>query len=344
MLAFVTRRAIPRNYERAATEFLRAIRAERSQRALARKLGYRGNPITDWEHGRRFPTAEEALRAARLVGVNLKESFRQFHPAPIHWQEDGSFAVSQWLDAIRGSTPNADIAHRAGLSRFAVSRFLRGTAHPRVPDFFSLIDSATGRLPDFVAAMVPIDRVPSLKRRHSAALAARRAAYDAPWTEAILRVLESPAYASLSKHDDTWIARRLGISIEQVRVSISLLKRSRVIRRSERGFRVRDISSVDTRGDPSGVNALLTHWSGVACARIPVRRPGDLLAYNVCSLAEADFKQAREILLRAFREVRSLAAASSPAERVTLINVQLIALDSGSQMELTRLAEQVVET
>ena len=57
-------RANPGNYGRTASEFLRAIRGGRSQRALARRLDYRANPITDWEHGRRFPTAEEALTDA----------------------------------------------------------------------------------------------------------------------------------------------------------------------------------------------------------------------------------------------------------------------------------------
>ncbi len=47
----------------AASQFLRAVRGKRSQVAFARRLGYRANPITDWENGRRYPTAAEAMEA-----------------------------------------------------------------------------------------------------------------------------------------------------------------------------------------------------------------------------------------------------------------------------------------
>ena len=49
--------------ELAARQLLRALRGKRSQVAFSRRLGYRGNPIADWEAGRRTPTAQEMLRA-----------------------------------------------------------------------------------------------------------------------------------------------------------------------------------------------------------------------------------------------------------------------------------------
>lgn len=63
-----------------ARQFLRAVRGARSQAAFSRKLGYRGNPVADWEAGRRFPTAEEALRACERVGIDVHAAFHRFHP------------------------------------------------------------------------------------------------------------------------------------------------------------------------------------------------------------------------------------------------------------------------
>jgi transcriptional regulator with XRE-family HTH domain len=319
------------NYETTAAEFLRALRGERSQRALARRLGYRRNPVTDWENKRRFPTGEEALRVARASGVNVKAALTSFHHAPLLEGTRGVYDVPTWLDALRGSTPTKDLAARAGVSRFAMGRWLRGDARPRLPHFFSVIDAATGRLPDLVAALVPMQRVPSLRARYQASQAARRAAYDAPWTEAILRVLESTSYRALPSHDDEWIARRLGIGRAEVRQSLDILRRAGAVRRLRGLYRVSNESTVDTRGDPARVAMLLAHWSQVAATRLPARLPTDLFAYNVFSLSTADYQRARELLRNTFREIRSLVAASEPVERVALLNVQLLTLDAGAE-------------
>src|SRR3954454_15226934 len=88
------------SYQRIAAEVLRALRGERSQRAFARRLGYRANPITDWEHARRFPTAVEALRAAHLFGVNVSAAFAEFHAAPPPLSDSaGRLAIAPWLTA-----------------------------------------------------------------------------------------------------------------------------------------------------------------------------------------------------------------------------------------------------
>jgi len=143
-------RANPGNYRQTASEFLRAVRGGRSQHALARRLGYRANPITDWEHGRRFPTAEEALRAAESVGIDVALAFTRFHPSPPPDRTRDGYRLDRWLDGIRGSTPVLDWARRARVSRFALGRWLRAEARPRLPDFFRVVDAATGRLPDLV--------------------------------------------------------------------------------------------------------------------------------------------------------------------------------------------------
>jgi transcriptional regulator with XRE-family HTH domain len=40
-----------------------------------------------------------------------------------------------------------DLAARTGLSRYSISRWLRGLAKPRLPDFLRLVDAISGRLP-----------------------------------------------------------------------------------------------------------------------------------------------------------------------------------------------------
>src|SRR5262245_25245621 len=127
-----------------ASQFLRAVRGKRSQVAFARRLGYRANPITDWENGRRFPTAAEAVRACERAGIDVSAAFARFYPAAAPPERCDNASLCAWLARARGSTPIGELAQRCARSRFSVARWLSGEAQPRLPDFFLLADAITG--------------------------------------------------------------------------------------------------------------------------------------------------------------------------------------------------------
>lgn len=308
----------------AASQFLRAVRGPRSQIAFARKLGYRANPITDWENGRRFPTAAEALRACERVGIDMSAAFARFHPAPPPPQRSGTTGLCQWLVQARGSTPIGALAERCDRSRFAVARWLSGEAQPRLPDFFALVDAMTGRLPDLIAELVPIEAVPALLARYRAASAARRLAFEEPWTEAVLRFMETESYRALPAHEPGWIGERLGIASEHERRCVDQLIAAGILREEEGRFTVSGQLTVDTRADPQALRQLMAHWSDVALNRFESRKESDMFAYNVLSVSHRDLTRIRELLRSTYREIRSIVAASEPAEVAALINLQLV--------------------
>lgn len=308
----------------AASQFVRAIRGSRSQIAFARRLGYRANPITDWENGRRYPTAAEAMRACERVGIDVSAAFARFHPAKPPPPKSGTQGLCDWLVLARGSTPIGALADRCGRSRFAVARWLSGDAQPRLPDFFLLVDAITGRLPDLIAELVPIEQVPALWPRHQAASAARRLAFEEPWTEAVLRCMETAAYDALTEHEPGWIAARLGIAREHEQRCVDKLVAAGILRREAERYRVTGALTVDTRADPEAVRQLMAHWSEVALGRFGSGRDTDLFAYNVLSVSNADLRRIRELLRSTYREIRSIVAASQPCETAALINLQLV--------------------
>lgn len=314
----------------AASELLRAVRGKRSQVAFARRLGYRANPITDWENGRRFPTAAEALRAATRAGIDVSAGLGRFHAATPPTQAELSAGAPEqlaaWLCALRGSTPIGAIAERSGRSRFAIARWLRGEAEPRLPDFLRLIDAVTGRLPDLVAEIVPIDEVPTLAPRHRTAAAAKRLAFEEPWTEAILRVLETSAYRARPTHDPAWLGHQLGVAPADIERCVARLLDAGIVQRDGAHLRVAGALTVDTRSDPAAMRGLLAHWCEVALARHGRGHSTDLFAYNVFSVTHADFARVRELLRSTFRELRAIVAASEPSETAALVNLQLVAL------------------
>lgn len=310
--------------ETAASQFLRALRGSRSQVQLARRLGYRGNPVTDWERGERFPTAEEALRIASLVRVDIVAACTRFSPSVPLERSGAELQLASWLDRLRGSRAVTALAARCGRSRFAISHWLKGTAKPRVPDFFRLLDAITGRLPEWVAEIVPIDEVPALAGRYHAAAAAKRLAFEKPWTEAIVRLLETTAYRRLERHQPGFIGEQLGIDLEEEAECLRRLLAARIVQKTKRKYTVSGQLTVDTQGGRQALHDLKRHWTHVAADRLRSPRSSDLFAYNVMSLSAADLVRVQERLREAFREVRAIVAVSEPAECTALLNLQVI--------------------
>jgi transcriptional regulator with XRE-family HTH domain len=310
--------------EQVASEFLRALRGRRSQVQLARRLGYRGNPMTDWERGERFPTAEEALRVAALSGVDVSAALARFAPTVRLRPTRAGFSLSMWLNDMRGDTPLKELAERVHASRFSVSRWLSGKAKPRLPDFFRLVDALTGRLPEWVAAFVDIEAVPSLLPRFRAVNAAKHLAFEQPWTEAVLRLLETEDYRRLRRHEPEFLAQRLGITPSEVETCLSRLQVADIVQRRGRRYLVKNQGAVDTQGGKHLLHALKRHWSLVAASRLTAPQASDYFAYNVISVSREDLERIQAKLRATFREIRTLVAGSRPEQVAALLNLQVV--------------------
>jgi transcriptional regulator with XRE-family HTH domain len=292
----------------AAQQLIRAFRGRRSQIAFARRLGYRANPVTDWEHGRRYPTARETLRIAHRVGVDVVAALERFAPGvPLQGRAE-SYELGPWMRGLLGQTRVSELARRMGRSRPTVSRWLGGVAHPRLHEFMEFVDATTGRLPDWVAELVPIEQVPSLVPRFRVTQAARRLAFERPWTE----------------HDAGWISRVLGLPRDEVTSCLEQLLAAEVIRvESDKYTEARPLS-VDTRGGRSALRAVKAHWANVAMGRALEPKPDDFFAYNLCSASRQDMARIQDVLQSAFREIRTIVAASGAPEEVALVNLHLV--------------------
>lgn len=308
-------------FGRAAAQLLRALRDRRSQIAVARRLGYSGNPVTDWEHGRRFPTAPEMLRMAQQLGVSLDGAFRLFEPTPAPGGKDWN--VAEWLDSLRGSTTTVELARRAGVSRFSVGRWLSGESVPRVHDFLRMLDAISGRAAEWVAAVVPIERVPELEPMFRRTTAARRLSMGLPWSEAVLRVMETRAYISRKHHSALYISRTLGIESTQVTEVILALAEAKVIEPHGHTYRVVGTLVVDTRVEPEVYDRSRRHWARVALERVQTGQE-TWFAYNVISVSKKDCDRIEQRLRAAFREVRGIVKASDPSEQAALLTIQLL--------------------
>jgi hypothetical protein len=81
----------------------------------------------------------------------------------------------------------------------------------------------------------------------------------------------------------------------------------------------------DTRHYPEAGRMLKIWWARQALERLERNDPG-LFSYNLFAVSERDYERLRELHLAYFRELRSIVAASQPAERVVLAHLSLLPL------------------
>jgi len=314
-----------------ARELLVVLRGQRSQVAWSRRLGYKSNVAYAWESGRRSPTAAETLRAARRTGVDLDGAMTRFYGNPPPWLEEtdpaSPEAVARLLEDLRGNTSVSDLARSAGLSRYSVSRWLSGTTQPKLADFLRLVEAASLRTIDLVAALVDPETVPTVAPIWKLLEARRRAGFELPWTQGILRALELDAYKALPAHQPGWIAEQLGITEDEEQRCIDFLHSTGQIELGTHYVETAFVYAVDTRRHPEIGRHLKEHWTAVAAERIRSGAPGQF-SYNIFTVSEADFERIRQMHLRYYRALRAVVAESEPGEKVCVANVQLFALDS----------------
>jgi transcriptional regulator with XRE-family HTH domain len=296
-------------------ELLRAIRGSRSQEAFSRKVGISVATVAAWENGRRFPTLPRTLAASEAVGVDAVAALMAFHAEPM---DPGDTAA--WLRSLQGDQRREDIATESGASVHQVGRWLSGRAEPRLPDLLTLVHAMTGRGEDLVAEWVGNDNVPSIQAAWRARDAARRVAWEHPWSEGILQVLA----VHPGPMDADAIARALNADNTATERALEALRAARLVRRRSGRYRVTQTQTVDTSAQPERVNDVKRHWAGIAAQSIGSEDPLHLSAYNVFSCSEDDLVIVREELLDAFRRARARIASSTPTDRAGLLMVQLV--------------------
>ena len=322
------------DYETLAKQLIRAVRGKRSQVAVSRRLHCRSNVLYAWESGRRWPTAATFLRLVLLRRVPLTEGIAEFlgglPPALARADWTQPTAAAGLLQHLRGGTTIVELARRVGVNRVSVARWLKGSAEPRLPDFLRMIEATSLRLLDFIALFASPAELPAAAAAWQVLEAQRRVAYELPWSHAVMRVLELEDYRALPAHQPGWIAARLGIALAEEQRCLEALAASRLIRKRQQRWVVEQVLAVDTRRNPEAGRQLKLHWTQVGQQRLPELEPSgeDLFSYNLFTIAERDWPSFRELHIAYYQELRRIVGGSQPAERVALVNLQLMRLDA----------------
>ena len=322
------------DYEQIAVDLVKALRGRRSQVGFSRRLGYESSAAHRWESRRSWPTATEFLSRIETLPLDLEAAYERFFQRRPHWLDENApgspEAVAAFLQQLRGKTPINDVAAACGHNRFTVSRWFKGSACPKLPDFLSLIEACSRRLLDFIQTLVDPSRLPSLKDQWLLLQRMRDVAYEAPWSHAGLRALEleHPPGALVP-----WLASTLGIREGQASEALELLASTGQVRDRDGQWRPSGTMTVNTGHDPARANALRVTWARLAVDRMAAGVPGHY-GYSLFAIGRNDLVRLRDLHVQYVRAMQDIIAASTQSECVALFCAQLFDLDPTSRNAL----------
>jgi len=229
------------------------------------------------------------------------------------------------LADLKGKRTLVETAATLSSSRYALARWLAGEAEPRLPDFLEVIEVTSLRLLDFIATFVDPALLPSVQAGWHQIQEARRAAYEMPWSHAILRALELASYKQLPVHPTGWLASQLNLTQKLEEEALQLLQRTGQIEMRSGKWQITNTITVDTRRDPHAAAQLKAWWFQVGKERFEQGAAG-VFSYNIFGVSHKDMIRLEELQRAHFRELRSIIAASEPVETVAVVNLQLFSL------------------
>jgi len=308
---------------------MRALRGRRSQSDFSRRLGYTSNVAYTWEAGRAWPSASRFFQIVESTGrsaVAVVATFHQHTPAGlVESSPVTKLGVASLLRDLRGHRTVNEVARVFGCKRHCVSRWFRGVAEPRLPDFLRLVDVLSLRLLDFIAAIVDPALLPSASEAWTCLQAARGTAYDAPWSHAVLRAIEIEGYQRLHSHVPGWLAGRIGITRAQEDDALYLLEAAGQIRLADGRWQVIDPHVVDTRYERIHARRLKEFWAQVAVDRLRAGVEG-VFSYNLFAVSKADLERIAALHRAYYRDLRAIVEQSRPTECVALATHNLVEL------------------
>ena len=157
-----------------------------------------------------------------------------------------------------------------------------------------MVEAASLRVLDFISVFVDPARLPSAAKAWRELENARRAAYEAPWSQAVLRCLELTEYRKLSKHRDGWIAHRIGIAESEERRCLELLTLTGQIHKKRGLYALRETRALDTRRDAAAARRVKAWWMKVASDRMEAGSDG-AFSYNVFAVSAADLERVNDL-------------------------------------------------
>ncbi len=303
-------------------ELLPLLRGRRSQARFSHFLGYRSNQAHRWETDRTIFLWRHFLHICQRLNLPLEAACRNI----LHYH--GSLkSAGPLVSHLLGDERQADSAKRMGVSRSIISRWRRGRIEPSFEQILRIIHGSFCSLTGFLDTLLPNKKLETIAAIAATEKRERELHYRYPWVAALLLCLRTQEYNSLPAHREGFLARKLGITLEDERDAVrelldigALEQEGALLCPSRRGL--------NTGSDPEGARSIREYWTkrGLSLIQGPLPLPpGQMWGYMVFNTNPETARQIRERYLTFFQDLNTIIHSSSGAsDEVCVLNVSVL--------------------
>ncbi len=310
-------------YEVIQKEILTAMRANRSQTFVSRRLGFKHNQVYRWESGRVTISWKDFARFSKVCGKNLPLTLKEL----FNFQgEPGDYAAL--LQLLIGEIKRKEICKLLGTSAYRLRKWLSGELSPSFVEMLKLFDQFKRQLTDFVFALGVIDNVKSLGDQTSMKMRLLALHRERPYAGILLHAFDLRAYVEMKQHEPGWAASRIGISLEDEIATLECLTTLGLISFKNGKYRTQPTQlHIDSSADFSCFRKTRRYWLQRAIDHIegmksPTR--DNLFGYLSYSCSESARLAIVEKYSQFLAGVRFIVENDTEdAELVQLLNIQI---------------------
>jgi transcriptional regulator with XRE-family HTH domain len=307
------------------TELLVAIRRGISQAHLSKKLGFRSNRVHNWETGKSSVSWSEFCHLCEAQRIPLDLACQ----SKAHFE--GSAKETQMLVRhLFGKNTSAQLAQRLGVSRSMVSRWQTGKVEPSLTQMLQFMEVNLYSLPEFLAALVPVEKLPSVKTVLERERKEKQLHRENPWIAALLLYIRTVEYNRLPKHVEGFLAKKLGIPVEVERTVVKALLELGVLE-WEGKILAPARRTIDTNIDPASNLKIREYWLNRSLATVRKGVPlgeRNRLGYMLFNTTPETYEKVRQLYFAFFQDLHNVVLESKGAsDQVHLLQMHILNVD-----------------
>lgn len=211
------------NYSKLKKELLLHLRGQLAQSQVNKKLGVTFNKIYRWESGTSHVMWPDFVDLCRVLKIPLD----QYLQDSFSFKQPGKNTAGL-VQHFAGYSTQKDIAEKIEISRYTLSRWLKGVSAPTLEQMFALMDYATPDFLRFLEFLTDGEILPSVSEEMRLYHAQVKHYFAYPWMSVLLSALETKGYAK--DPTDEYLAQKTKIPLSEIKKAIPDLAESGVIK------------------------------------------------------------------------------------------------------------------
>jgi len=221
-----------KNYKDFCAHFIKVLRGKETQSSFSEKMGYKFNVVSRWENNKKKVLWGDVLKLNQIFGWNVSKVLES-----VTHSEYSKNPNTQEL--LRGILKN-DRSLKAVEKEFSKQKIFRlraGSVRLQFNDFLKILNCVYGRDERFLNLLLGEETVKNIYKSLGECVDGRdvyrELVVEDPLYSLILNCIQIGAYQKLGEHSDEFVAKKIGLSEDQVSFRIEHLLRSGVLQKRE---------------------------------------------------------------------------------------------------------------